>query len=230
MTEILPEIVLGAVAVGIGLKWWQVKKKQDRQDFLTAFRFPVGLYTRLQKSYPQLTDKEYHLVAQALRHYFMAYVFSGFKFVGMPSRIADDLWHLFILDTKAYADFCKQAFGKFFHHVPATSYTREQSNEFLALRRTWRACCKIEGIHPNYPTRLPLLFAIDKKLGIPGAVEYSLARPEDSDSGAGSGTDGSDTYYVGDFGGSNDSGSSGSDSGDSGGSDGGCGGGCGGGD
>ncbi|WP_059006208.1 glycine-rich domain-containing protein [Streptomyces specialis] len=35
-----------------------------------------------------------------------------------PSPIVDDYWHAFLLHTKAYADFCDRAFGKFIHHQP----------------------------------------------------------------------------------------------------------------
>lgn len=33
-------------------------------------------------------------------------------------RAMDDIWHVFILHTKDYADFCQKYFGEFLHHVP----------------------------------------------------------------------------------------------------------------
>jgi hypothetical protein len=36
----------------------------------------------------------------------------------------------------------------------------------------WWYCCKYENISPFRPTRLPLLFALDAKLNIPGGFIY----------------------------------------------------------
>jgi hypothetical protein len=36
----------------------------------------------------------------------------------VPTLDVDELWHLHILDTKAYAADCKRCFGKFIHHMP----------------------------------------------------------------------------------------------------------------
>ena len=36
-----------------------------------------------------------------------------------PSAIVDDLWHEFILHTKAYSTFCANELGTFVHHVPS---------------------------------------------------------------------------------------------------------------
>lgn len=36
----------------------------------------------------------------------------------VPSRIVDDAWHTFILDTLKYRDFCEGVFGRFVHHCP----------------------------------------------------------------------------------------------------------------
>ncbi|HVF17642.1 MAG TPA: hypothetical protein VNA21_12045, partial [Steroidobacteraceae bacterium] len=81
------------------------------------------------------------------------------------SQVADDLWHEFILYTRGYEMFCKRAFGRFMHHTPAIAMgASEQNND--GLRRTWRHACWEENINPRSPTRLPLLFALDAKLGV----------------------------------------------------------------
>ena len=41
------------------------------------------------------------------------------------------------------------------------------------LRRCWWHCCKEENINPNKPTRPPLLFALDAKLGVAGGFHYA---------------------------------------------------------
>ncbi|MGZ3158655.1 MAG: glycine-rich domain-containing protein [Burkholderiaceae bacterium] len=125
---------------------------------------------KLNEKRPQLSDQQIAKVAQGLKQFFLAHAQSG-KFVSMPSQVADDLWHEFILYTKAYADFCNKAFGKFMHHTPAIVLGKQhQNNE--GLRRTWWYACKQERINPRTPTRLPILFALDSQLGIPDGFIY----------------------------------------------------------
>jgi hypothetical protein len=89
----------------------------------------------------------------------------------MPSRVADDLWHEFILYTKNYDAFCRRAFGRFLHHTPAVvPGDARRSNE--GLRRCWRHACLEENIDPRTPARLPLLFALDGKLNVSGGFRY----------------------------------------------------------
>ncbi|MFZ2315014.1 MAG: hypothetical protein WAW86_05070 [Gammaproteobacteria bacterium] len=38
----------------------------------------------------------------------------------------DDMWHTFLLFTKDYLSFCKQYFGRFFHHSPTTDLEKEK--------------------------------------------------------------------------------------------------------
>jgi hypothetical protein len=104
------------------------------------------------------------------------------------------------------------------------------------LRRTWWHCCKDENINPRRPTRLPLLFALDAKLGVADGFRYApdcSALRAGGDGSVYCGGDFSSNSFDGGTDGFGDAGSSsdgsGSGSGDS--SDGGsgCGGGCGGG-
>lgn len=36
----------------------------------------------------------------------------------VPCKLADEMWHRHILDTRAYADDCQAIFGEFVHHFP----------------------------------------------------------------------------------------------------------------
>jgi len=36
----------------------------------------------------------------------------------VPSPLLDAIWHLHLIDTRAYAAFCEAAFGRFLHHSP----------------------------------------------------------------------------------------------------------------
>lgn len=235
---ILPVIVAVAASVAAAI-FWSKARAARRADFIRTYMFPPGLLEKLAVHHPQLGVKERQIVARALRQFFLAHLQSGCKFVAMPSQVVDALWHEFILYTRHYEAFCKQAFGRYMHHSPAIVLgTRHDSN--AGLRRVWWYCCKEENINPRKPTRLPLLFALDAKYNIANGFRYEAncqgVRRTDANSNDASGA----TYCGSDFGSSGydgtsdgfgDSGS-GSGSGADGGSDSGsgCGGGCGGGD
>lgn len=229
--------VIAVIALLYVLSAW---RKYRRAEFIRTYRWPAALLDHLEKRRPGLARKDSALVAQGLRQFFVAYLMSGKRYVSMPSQVADDLWHEFILYTREYDRFCRQAFGTFLHHTPATVLTRERRSSNEGLRRVWWHCCKYESIDPVNPSRLPLLFALDGKLKIPGGFVYhpncdALRRGGGFGGQCGadfasSSVDGS-TSGFGDSGSSSDGGSSsGSESGggDGGGDSGG--GGCGGGD
>lgn len=216
---------------------WARQRRGRREAYIRAFLLPKGLFEALRAHHPQLSLKDCQLVAQGLRQFFLAHLKSGGKFVSMPSQVVDDMWHEFILYTRAYEQFCRRAFGHMLHHTPAVVLSeRNQGN--AGIRRAWQFACHEENINPLKPTRLPLLFALDTKLNIPNGFNYvpdcsGFKRKGD----AGDAGSGIAVYCGADLGGGGDGGSSsdgdgggsGSDS-DGGGGDGGCGGGgCGGG-
>ena len=222
-----------------------------RAEFIRSYVFPRGLFDKLGERRPELQVKDMSLVTKGLRQYFLVYLASRRNYVSMPSQVVDDLWHEFILHTKSYEQFCKQAFGHFFHHTPAAALSAAQSSGNAGLRRCWWYACKDENINPRKPLRLPLLFALDSKLKIAGGFAYAANCDGLRESGRTHiycGGDFSDSSFDGSTSGFGDSDSSGShgahgcggghggDSGDSGGDGGGgdggsgCGGGgCGGG-
>ncbi|MFZ6741813.1 glycine-rich domain-containing protein [Undibacterium sp. JH2W] len=236
---ILLGVVVLVLAVSL-LMVWMRWRRAARADYIRTYMFPPGLLERLHKQRPDLHLKDQQLVARALRQFFLVYLKSGYKHISMPSQVVDDLWHEFILYTKNYEQFCKQAFGRYMHHTPAAVLgSSQRSNE--GLRRTWWFACLEENINPRRATRLPLLFALDAKWNIADGFRYqpdcsALRKNGDGTVYCGGdfyGGSSSDTAY--DFGGtSHDSGSSADSSSDSGGDSsgcsGGCGGGCGGGD
>jgi hypothetical protein len=142
-----------------------------RAEFIRTYKWPPGLLHKLIEHHPALARKDAALVSRGLRQFFIAYLMSGRRFVSMPSRVADDLWHEFILYTRDNQRFCRKAFGTFMHHTPAVVLSENRkSNE--GLRRVWWYCCKYESIDARYPTRLPLLFTLDTKLNIPNGFAY----------------------------------------------------------
>ncbi|MFO1116786.1 MAG: hypothetical protein U1E28_13970 [Beijerinckiaceae bacterium] len=240
MTKLALVATLAALMSAVAAFWfWFQMRRLRRAEFIRNFAWPPGLLNKLQAKYPGFSRKESALVSEGLRQFFLAYLSSGKRYVAMPSQAADELWHEFILYTRAYSDFCDEAFGGFFHHTPALALAPAQRQSNEGLRRVWWWTCREENINPVRPTRLPLLFALDRKLNIPGGFYYTAdcAAQRVGATGSASGHCGGDfadssvdgsTSGMGDSGGGLSDG--GGDGGSDGGSDGGCGGGCSGGD
>ena len=217
-------IVVGTVSMVIWLTLRETRRQVAREAFIRHGALPLGLFERLRQKHPHLTLKDCQLIASGLRQFFLVYFQSGCKFVAMPSQVVDDLWHEFILYTREYDAFCQHAFGHFLHHTPSAVLSQNQnSNE--GLRRCWWFACKEENINPRAPTRLPLLFALDKKFNIANGFYYdadcSGVRRKGDNSGSSSpycgGDFSSDSHDGGTAGFPSDSdGASGSDGGDGG--------------
>ena len=228
---------VAAVVAIIAFFLWRQAMEYRRAEFIRNYDWPPELLDKLQSKHAGFTRKETALVGNGLRQFFTAYLRSGRQQVSMPSEIADQLWHEFILYTRAYKEFCQKAFGGYFHHTPAVMLSPERRTSNAGLRRVWWQCCREENIDPRKPTRLPLLFALDSKLKIEGGYRYvadcSGVRRDGGSGGAQCGGDFSSSSVDGStdgFGGGGDGGGDGSSGGDSGGDGGGgCGGGCGGG-
>lgn len=233
--------LMGLVSVG-GALWYFAQRQVllRREAFIRQAELPRGLYEALRKRRPDLSLKDCQLVGNGLRQFFLAHLKSGRRYVSMPSQVVDDLWHEFILYTKNYEAFCGKAFGRFLHHTPAAVLSGHDRKTNAGLRRCWWYACLEEHLNPRQATRLPLLFALDTKLGIAGGFVYALdcggVRRAGADGGVvhcgadfgSSGVDGS-TDGFGPDGGSEGGGGASDGGGDGGGS--GCGGGgCGGGD
>jgi hypothetical protein len=214
------------VAVGVWVRW-------QRERAVREAPLPQFLKRKLREAYPTLSGKDADLVERGLRQFFLACLRGHGAFVAMPSRAVDTMWHEFILHTRGYRDWCELALGRFVHHTPAEVLGGDAKRND-GLRRAWYWACRDEAIDPRAPSRLPLLFALDAKLAIPGGFSY---RPDCRDIArkSAAGGDGTGTYcatsfadgsYGGDaegFGGCDASGSEGG-SGDGGGDGGGCGG------
>lgn len=145
--------------------------RASRARFLEHFTFPKGLDARLLKRRPELTPAQIRLVFEGLRQYFFIAMKANRRMVAMPSQVVDDLWHEFILYTRHYQAFCDKALGRYLHHTPAEAMILPGAQS-SALRLSWKLACKLEGIDPAKPRRLPLLFAIDSQLGIADGFHY----------------------------------------------------------
>lgn len=219
-----------AVVAVVGVIAWIILKVLElkaREAYARSVPLPPHLKAAVQAQYPQLGREAMSDVERGLRQFFMAYQRSGGRFVAMPSRVVDALWHEFILDTRAYRSFCQRAFGRFLDHSPAQTLGQDARRND-GLRRTWYWSCRDEGIDPRLPMTLPLLFALDAELKIPDGFRYvpdCRLIGESAASGVHCGTSFGDGSASGDADGMGGCDSSDGGSGDGGGDGGGCGGG-----
>ncbi len=168
--------IIGLLLVGLlvfGVPWSLTVLRTRRRAFIETYSFPPGLTYALQKHYPSLSASEMILVQAALRQYFLMSLRAPKRSMPMPSKVVDALWHEFILDTKYYTGFCRKAFGRYFHHIPASSPAVSHKMP-LTLKETFLLACQEEGISTQYPSRLPLLFAADAQTKIPDGNTYKL--------------------------------------------------------
>ena len=166
-------VLLIALALAFAYAFWQSNKRLEleRERVIRSYVFPLGVMEDFRNSHPFVDTKGAQLVARALRQFFLIHGRAKGQLISMPSKAADALWHAFILDTKAYSLFCRQAFGSYLHHIPEQVNARSEELE-SASWVTWRLACLEENISPARASRLPLLYAIDTKVGYPGAVAY----------------------------------------------------------
>lgn len=160
-----------ATITGGALVAFQLRRRRIAR--LATFQFPDHIVRKVQAAYPHLSPAECEQVMAGLRQFFAVAAAARGRRVAMPSQAVDEAWHAFILSTREYRDFCRQALGRFLHHVPAEAMV-SPTKATEGVRRAWRLACREEGIDPKAPDRLPLLFALDARLAIPGGFTYVL--------------------------------------------------------
>lgn len=163
--------ILFAAAAFVGLRIWRQHAQQRRLDVIRAHPFPQSVRLKFRDARPHLDSAQEHQVFEGLRDYFILCAQARGRFVSMPSQVADDAWHAFILHTRYYQDFCSKAFGRFLHHTPAEAM-RTPTLATEGIQRAWRLACALERINPKQPERLPRLFALDGALNIADGFRY----------------------------------------------------------
>ena len=168
-------VILALVAMAALYGAWQVWRRHAARSVIREHPLPPYLRDKLRAAYPQISPAQAIEVERGLRQFFQASAMARGRFVAMPSRVVDAMWHEFILHTRAYEAFCRRAFGRLLHHTPAEALAAEPERadkNFQGLRRAWLWSCRDEGIDPRAPARLPTLFALDAALAIPGGYRY----------------------------------------------------------
>jgi hypothetical protein len=132
------------------------------EAYITSYAFPSHIGTRIRRHNP-LDEADWALVEQGLREWLICCAWRGRTVLGMPSRIVDDAWHAFILDSIAYTHFCEAAFGGYLHHTPDEAMSTPMGD---ALGETVRAWDRSE----MGSSEESVLWDLDERLGIDQAL------------------------------------------------------------
>ena len=169
--------------INLEMKVQRLKSIQGSVQYIENYQFPDVVKKDFLKRHPHVEHLGYQNVEMALKQYFGNYSYHWYsKSVGnkkflMPSKLADELWHSLILDTKAYAEFCNKAFGKFLHHIPEGSASL--GNTQVAALNTYHGIENIKRYGMGYMAGgIPLLFALDSLMNVEGGYYYNLATIE----------------------------------------------------
>lgn len=166
-------IIIPIIIVLFFVYFWRKEQQNKQLKYIKNYKFSPVLLKRVQEKHDYLTPANMKKVEEALRDYFYICNQAKGKMVAMPSEIVDVAWHEFLLFTREYQIFCKKAFGRFLHHTP-TEAMKSKFSAQTGIKRAWRLACAKEKIDPQTPKKLPLIFAIDKKLNIKGGFTYAL--------------------------------------------------------
>jgi hypothetical protein len=174
--QILLALIVAAMVACVAYAWRRKRDQMRRAAYITAYVFPRELGGKVLEKYPALTDSEIRQVLEGLRQFFLACLAAEghrvARHVGMPSVAVDEAWHEFILMTRRYEEFCNRAFGRYLHHAPA-GQTQEPEDKSLAnTLHQLRSGCPDPAAGWAMLGAVPLIFALDRQLGIPGGRSF----------------------------------------------------------
>ncbi|MDO8714461.1 MAG: hypothetical protein Q7K13_08295 [Polynucleobacter sp.] len=192
---IQPFVIFFAVLIGILLVFltfiaWAKRDHKNQKEMIQHFEFPPQVFVGVKERYSHLTDDDVNLALDQLRLYFLLCWMGDNEELAMPSRLVDTCWHCFILQTRNYQTFCKQAFGGYLHHVPQGWVPGSQASANAAVNEPQKinlkegakvfqaALAMTDMVSRASKTaasslRVPMLFAIDKMLKIPDGNLYT---------------------------------------------------------
>lgn len=145
------------------------KEKEDEKPkarkTVYEYNFPELLKERYMKERNK-TEQEFELVQLALKDWFSIFEFNtrGSQFYDFPSSEVDELWHMFILFTKDYREFCEEYLGQFLDHVPLSEENTNNTNLKNLMATFKEVRLKNKG----------LLFKIDETFKIKKKYNYNF--------------------------------------------------------
>lgn len=137
--------------------------------YIGAYDFPDAVQVQFAEEWDDLSADERAEAFDGLRDYFAIRAADPDRPAAMPSRIVDEAWRIFNQFTDDYSTFCQRAFGRYLPHTAA-----DANDDFEEIKQTWRVACTREGISSKQATRLPRLFALDRRFNIPNGRYYAL--------------------------------------------------------
>jgi hypothetical protein len=173
------------------------RKHSKQKAALRNWVFNPEYCQTVMRLYPHLREADIQLAFDQLRIYFYVNWVHESKRIAMPSRLVDNCWHIFILDTRNYLKFCAVVFDKYLHHEPPhaeleTIELKEQSQtQFLSMARAYQYAHKYEARRrtesgeKSYPNLIntdanlaisdiiPTIFSIDEAMQIEDGFIYS---------------------------------------------------------
>lgn len=163
--------------VGRLLVYGRRRAARKGERFIEEYEFPQYIWKRVRRRLPDLSDEDVQLVERGLREWFICCAWRGRTVLGMPSRLVDEAWHEFILDSLSYTDFCRQAFGTYLHHTPDEAMGTPMAR---ALDDTVRAWDRSEAGRK----RESVLWDLDERLGVDEPLGVNGVRLVSARSGA----------------------------------------------
>lgn len=137
--------------------------------FIGAYDFPDAVQVQFAEEWDDLSADERAEAFDGLRDYFAIRAADPDRPAAMPSRIVDEAWRIFNQFTDDYSNFCQRAFGRRLPHAAAGA-----NDDLKDIKQTWRIACARDGISSKQATRLPRLFALDRRFNIPNGRYYVL--------------------------------------------------------
>jgi uncharacterized membrane protein YgcG len=175
---LIPAAFILILAVIIWAATYTRRLKSRRREFIEQYRFPATLRAKILFKHPDLGENQMFHVLEGLRQFFLiclaANAVNKKRSFGMPSKVVDDAWHEFILMSREYSRFCKEAFGGYLHHTPAGASNEPEEK---ALIRTLHQLKTKSGGAAGWAMLggIPLLFAIDRAMAVEGGHHYDAA-------------------------------------------------------
>lgn len=127
-------------------------------------KFPDIVVKRFKEAYPKASTHDVKYAFKAAEYFFSVCKKNKGKMIPMPSEVVDEIWHLFILCTKDYQNFCKQYMGYFLHHTPNDG--KHDENSFEQILALWVMACNDENFKPTSKAAKPSLFYVDVRFGL----------------------------------------------------------------
>lgn len=172
--EVVAVVAAAGEAVVVANLLLRMRSPLKRLQAIAEYKFPFSYKVKLEKQLNKnLTNEEFRLVSWALLEYFQCCYLAKRKIVAMPSYVADELWHIFILDTQKYAAFCREKMGYFLHHIPSEENSKPNKIE---MGRAW-----VNSLYVENSTEgkiMPLIFSIDKTINVPEGNFWFFTKEE----------------------------------------------------